>query len=366
MQYESNVFRLPDSAPDPHIARGISGKSDRSTTGTVGLTLAKAYAQQRFLFDVSGTATRYEKFSFLDREGLNYRGDWQWQLTPHLSGSLSADRSETPVPTDEQRDGQANELVATSRNLSLAATPFARLQILGGVQQSESRYRRPFPALTDSEQSGVHGGLRYALPTGTALTVLQRVQRGRALADTTASPFAVTGEFEVRERELSATWVATSRSTLNARFTHTDRRHDDVPSRDFSGTGTDLSHAWRVTGRLAINSSLQRRISPYVLGAEASYRDDKTFSLAPAWEVFEKLRLLVTYSRQRTDFRGGIPPAADPARRDEQDSAGVTAEWTPYRSLTVRATLALEKRTSTDPQQTFDGASGGVQAAFTF
>lgn len=363
-QYESNVFRLPDAAPDPQIARGISGKSDHSTTGSAGLTLAKAYAQQRFLVDVAGTATRYEKFSSLDREGLNYRGEWQWQLTPRLGGLVSADRSETPVPVDEQRDGELNELVSTARQLTLTFTPFSRLQLLAGAQQSESRYRRPFPALSDSEQSGVHGGLRYALASGSAFTVLQRRVHGRSLG--AGSSFVPTGDFEIRERELSATWVATARSTLDARLTQTNRTYEDAPERDFSGRGVDLSHAWVATGRLTLNSSFQRRLSPYILDTRASYRDDRTLSVGPSWEVFEKLRLLLTYSHQRSLFRGGLPPAADPARRDDQDSTGLSAEWRPYRPMTVRATVAWEKRESTDALQTFDGVTGGVQAAFTF
>ena len=45
---DDNVFRVPDTTSDPQSAQGISGRSDRIATTTLGFTFDKAYSLQRF------------------------------------------------------------------------------------------------------------------------------------------------------------------------------------------------------------------------------------------------------------------------------------------------------------------------------
>src|SRR5258706_6471850 len=65
---DSNVFRVPDSAADPQLFRGISGKSDTFRTTFAGLDLDKSYSQQRLTASITKTETRYDKFTSLDRD----------------------------------------------------------------------------------------------------------------------------------------------------------------------------------------------------------------------------------------------------------------------------------------------------------
>ena len=87
--HDSNFFR------DPGIVR--SPQSETITTGYAGLLIDKPYAQQRFFLSATATAYRYDKNSYLDFEGFDYRAAWYWHLTPRVSGILSADRTQTPT-----------------------------------------------------------------------------------------------------------------------------------------------------------------------------------------------------------------------------------------------------------------------------
>ena len=89
VSHDSNFFREPGLLRDP--------QSETITTGFLGLRIDKPYAQQRFLLDATATAYRYDKFSYLDFDGLDYLAAWDWRLTSHLSGRLSAARTETPT-----------------------------------------------------------------------------------------------------------------------------------------------------------------------------------------------------------------------------------------------------------------------------
>src|SRR5688572_2196049 len=50
--WDDNVFRLPEGAPDPQASRGIAGKSDRSSTASVGLHVNLPLSMQRILLEI--------------------------------------------------------------------------------------------------------------------------------------------------------------------------------------------------------------------------------------------------------------------------------------------------------------------------
>ena len=118
LSWDSNVFRVPDSAPDPQLARGLEGKSDRYSSGYLGVLFDKTYANQRFVLDLTERVVRYDKFSFLDRDELNYGADWHWNLGERLSGSLRTSRSESLVPFEDRTTSGLNETVTTSNAFS--------------------------------------------------------------------------------------------------------------------------------------------------------------------------------------------------------------------------------------------------------
>ena len=105
---DSNVFHL-SASDDPQALLGKPSKSDRISTTYVGLRLDKPYAQQRFHLDITETAYRYDNFSFLDFNALQYQGAWQWHFTPRVSGTLAGDRTEALVNyTDFRNTSQRN------------------------------------------------------------------------------------------------------------------------------------------------------------------------------------------------------------------------------------------------------------------
>jgi hypothetical protein len=92
--WDSNIFRQPAGA----------ARQERINQAYVGLSIDKPYAQQRFRLDITETAYRYENFSHLDFDALNYLGAWGWRLGPRLGGTLSAARAESLADYSEFRN----------------------------------------------------------------------------------------------------------------------------------------------------------------------------------------------------------------------------------------------------------------------
>ena len=269
---DANVFRVPESNADPQfLTRGLTGRSDRIATTHIGLRLDKSYAQQRVTFEAGQSATRYDKFAFLNNKAFNYQGAWYWHLTPRISGTLSADRSESLIPFDDTRELTRNVRVSRNEGLSVDGWLFGGWHLLGGLSESSTKSTAVFAAQPDSTQTTGELGLKYIAPSGNFLSFMQRARKGVNTGQAVDPVNFVDSGFTVRETELAGEWKTSGKSALVGRLTSISRRHEHVPQRDFSGYAGDLRYAWTPTGKLAVNFSATRTLSPFAQGTSSSY-----------------------------------------------------------------------------------------------
>src|SRR5438552_4705003 len=215
--WDSNVFHLPDSV-DPQAQLGRPAKSDRIGATYAGLRVDKPYAQQRFLFELTETAYRYDNFTFLDFNALQYQVSWQWHFTPRVSGTLAADRTEALVNYTDFRDPSTpNVRTADNRQLSVAAWLFGGWHLLGAARQQAAKNSAQFVQLGSSRVTGGEGGVKYVAGSGSSVTFNLRSVAGH-FTDRAADPVTLVDDgFRRSESELLATWIVTGKSTLDAR-----------------------------------------------------------------------------------------------------------------------------------------------------
>ncbi len=362
VSWDSNVFRVADAAADPQISRGISGKSDRFATTSLGMNFDKAYAQQRFSLELVQTVTRYEKFTSLDRSGLDHRGAWQWQLTPHISGALRTSSSQSLVSFEDARGAQRIVRTTTNRGLTVDGWLFGGWHLLAGTSEDKTGSSQTFLAAPDFTQTNQEFGLRYLSASQSSITVIRRLRRG-SFASQPGDP--TTGGFTVRESDAIGTWPASGKSTFNGRLTRIERRNENFPERDFSAVAGEFGYAWTPTGRLSLAFSATRTVIPF-FAAGSTYRTDDAVALAPVWRVSERATVRMRASHQVSDFPGQAGAAAGPPRRDVLRSAEIGADFAPHPKVTIGATLRHEQRTSTDAALAFDATRVTVNATVRF
>ncbi len=365
VSWDSNVFRVPDAAADPQISRGISGRTDRFATNSLGLHFDKAYWQQRFSLELVQNSRNYEKFTSLDRSGVEYRGAWQWQLTPHISGVLRPSSSQSLVSFEDARGAQVIVRTTTNRGLTVDAWLFGGWHLLAGTSEDKTSSSASFLAAPDSTQTSGDFGLRYLSASQGSITVIRRLRRGSFTDQPGAPVGSGGGEFTVRESEASATWAASGKSTLNGRLTRIERRNENFPARDFSAVAGEFGYAWTPTGRLSLAFSATRTVSPF-FAAGSTYRTDDAVALAPVWRVSDRTTVRMRASRQVSDFPGSGGSVAGPTRRDVLRGAEIGADLTPHPKVTVGATLRHEQRTSTDAASVFNDTMVIVNATVRF
>ena len=349
LRYESNVFRLPDgTAPFPG-----SSQSDTASVSYLGLQVDKRYSMQRFQASVTDTITRYAKFDSLNNDALNYSTAWLWAVTPHLTGTLSADRSQSQVPFSLAGGNQRNIRTVNNRNFTLDFTVSGAWHLLGGMGHSESSTEIPTLTLPSTDSDRAEAGLRYISSAGNTITFMQRWIPADLTAQSLDPVNLIDTNYRDTETELRGDWKLTGKSTVEARAVHKERVNLHFIQRNFSGVAGDLRYIWTPTGKTKLTFALTRDVLPYAAFGNtienSTYRVDNMVSLLGTWQATAKITVFGNIGRTRSDFRGPVFPLTQPPREDTLTVASLSANWAIARSVSLNALLEHDQRSSNTP-----------------
>jgi exopolysaccharide biosynthesis operon protein EpsL len=353
LSYDSNLFRTPDAL------------SDRYATVFAGLSIDKAYAQQRIRLELTETAYRYDKFSHLDFEALNYLGAWDWQLGPRIGGTLSATRVQSLVDYSEfQRPGELN--VRTTENFAAGADAwlFGGWHLTGALSRVKNRYSVPFPQEGSYEADVREGGVKWESTQANWLAFNLRVLDGRY--DRPLVPLLqVDDGFRRSETEALAAWRLTGKSSFDGRVAWTDYVSDHFAVRDFSGLAARLRFVWQAGVKLGIDAGFTRDNEPWT-DISASYRVDQRVTLGATWQAAARTALRLEARRGDSDFRGPLPGFTGTPRHDKEGSVRFNAEWRALRNLMLNAGAQRHRQSSNDPAANFHGSQVSAGASLLF
>lgn len=360
VRHEDNLFRAPDIA-------GVPKRSDTASTVNAGLRIDKSYSMQRFQVDASATRYSYANNSFLDFTGVDYRAAWLWHLTPRISGTLSADRTEALVNFSDFRYTGATR-PSTQINQRRAFTVDGWLggawHVVGGVFQMTSTNDSQFTEVGSYTQNGVEAGMRYVSRADNILTLVQRESTGDYEGRQLDLRLLDTG-FKQSETEARLQWRLTGHSSIDARLGHLERRHDNFGQRDYSGMVGRFDYLWTPTGKLQIRASAARNLFSFQEFANSYYVAD-TLSLVPTWSLTAKSSLYARLDHTKRDYRGAVDSSAGPLREDTIKAAQLGANWQANRNIVVRAHLTHERRESTLANYDYKANIAGITGQIMF
>jgi len=175
--YDSNIFRLSSSA-DPQTALGRTSKADVTKLFYAGIKYDKQYSLQRLQLDVTQSWSRHVDFPRLDFDSLEYRANWQWYVTPKLSGTVHADRSKALVSFEDFSGTQRITRINETRRFSLDANPVGGWHALGGVSEKVQSSSQRVLASLDYRLAGPELGVKYETRAGGFLMYTHRSRDG--------------------------------------------------------------------------------------------------------------------------------------------------------------------------------------------
>jgi hypothetical protein len=342
---ESNLFRAAEGSP-----------ATRDTYSTTSLLagLDQPIGRHRLFGDLSVRAVRFDDNKQLDNEGGSLLAGLDWSAIDVLSGrvSFNGDRSLTRYGVDFGFTDTSTRVLQTSREF-IARAQYGGASVLtvdGGFTRRELEFS--VPSGNEFEQDTVSAGLRYRPSGGLTFGVAVRGTQG-------SYPFAVpvgTGfradDFERADADFTVLWVASGASTVTARLSYTDEKHELLPARNIRGVTGALAWNYKPTGKLNLFADLIRDS-----GAESSFAGTReaggnvtvnssplstTYQLRGEFEALPKVQLLAQVRYLKRDLVNNVGDTGD----DELTEARFGVNWTPLRSVLVGCTVAREQRDS--------------------
>lgn len=352
--WDSNIFHAPQAS------------AERIGVAYAGVSVDKAYAQQRFYLDATETASRYQNFSHLDFDALNYRGAWEWRLGPRIGGALSAARAEALADYSEFRNPGVLNVRTTETFLAAAdAWLFGGWHVTGGLTGMRDRYTVPVPERGSYRASGGEAGVKWVARSENWVALNLRALDGRYV-DRPLDPVALLDDgFRRRETEALALWRFGGKSSVEARAAWIDYRSNNFSARDFSAPAARLRYVWNALAKLSFSAQLGREPEPWA-DAGASQRVEKRVALGAAWQPTARTTLRLDAIRGESDFRDPPPGFTGAPRHDTQRSAQLEVEWRALRNLSLRAAAQRYRQSSTDPAANYRGSQASAGLSFLF
>jgi exopolysaccharide biosynthesis operon protein EpsL len=344
---DSNLFRVSGDAEAQAIL-GTTETADTVHRYTAGFKTDLPVERQRFRLDANVDKTKFDRFDFLDNTGGKGRAVWDWRVGNHWNGDLGYTYTRNISEFVEFQQAVKDIRTQDGYFVSAAHLFHPSWQARAAGSKTDTGHSADSQRTLNQDATGMELGLHYTSPKGsrTGLTVKRRRVEFPEREVVSGSLF----DNGYREWEYSAVldWALTGKSWLKGRAGYTDREHDQLPARDFSGATGRLTHDWQPTGKLRLETSLWREISAYE-DYTASYIVEQGAGLAPSWRPTALIGVGVPLSRKKREFKGdpGFALSGLPVREDKVRTYGINLTYQPWRKVDLSLAHLSEKRSST-------------------
>ncbi len=348
----SNLFRVSDDVEALNVL-GTTNRDDTITTFGVGGHLKIPVSRQRYTVEGELRRANYSRFDQLNNANGEIKAIWDWQAGSLWSGQLGYDYREAIADFTEFQQ-QAKDTKKRNRAYFSGTFHFhPRWWATVGLTTFDTSFdRRPN---LGRRESSVSGELLFATRAGTRVGVnVTRINADLDRLESIGGGTFVNNDYDENTISAVAIWDVTGISTLRASLGRTERNHDQVRERDFSGATGRISYKRQVSGKTDIDLSLYRQtttrdeISSLVL--------TRGISIEPKWRITPKLTFSGKVLYEERDFEGSASDAlnASTIRADEVTSFRGKLNYQFRRKISFFLNLQNENRDSSQANSEYD------------
>jgi len=345
--YDDNVLRQNNVDPSvPHSFR----LSDTIQYIQAGIDAEKKVGQQQLNASASINHTWFTHLNSLDYDGQDVSLGWKWRLGNHIQGNLSSSYSKTLTPFVDFH-GEERNLRNQNRTVLDASWNFhPSWQVRSGLTHYGLTYDLYSQKRLDRMEDTVEFGLDYLATTQSSIGLQTRHIRGRlpnnwddngnTILDDHGNP--VDNSYIHNEFMGKFDWHITGKSRVQLLGGLVQRKHDSDPGRDFNGFNSRAIANWMPTSKVGLTLNAWREIGSYD-NLTASYTLNRGVSLAPTWDLTDKLRMEAMLRYEKRDYTGD---AIVVSRQDNANYLSLSLEYFPWQKVQVGLTAYRDVRSS--------------------
>ncbi len=344
LAHESNLYRVGGNVGLP---AGAQSTSDNIATTSLVAGVDQTWGRQRLSGSGSLRASRFAKNDQLNNEGYGLNLGLDWATVERISGrvGVTADRSLRSFDPAYQAGQGAERNIEDNHqiNATVRVGVVTRLTAEASASHRQVRYSAQAFAGSEYSQDSVSLGGRYRL--GGATTVGLAWRQSDLQYDSRDDPS------KRRDIDLTATWVPSGLSTVNARISHTRTDHARSPQRDFSGVTGELRGSTQATGKIKLNLRLSRdqgqgNSTFDFQGQTPSIEFDRVSTALRAgadYELTSKILLTSSVDFIRRNFESTRFAVVG---SDRTTTLALGARWLPTRAIQVGCNLSHDERST--------------------
>lgn len=362
---DNNIFRLSDDVDPTTIAPDKTSRADNIRTDSVSLNVDKQYSLQRFHLGARIDNFTYSKYSYLDYLAKNFDGRWNWSLTPHVTGVISAERTQVLNNFADYQNYTRSIRTTDSIRANGEFGSIGALRFVAGAGETKITHSEPIQQEGDTRTRSAQAGLRYLSSADSTIGYWYRENR----VDWTGRDLNETHLFDTRakqkDHEIHGTLNLAGQTSIEGAVIRIDRRHDNFEQRDYSGTGGRLKINWTPDVRIKVGIFAKRDYAAW-WSSTASYTVTDSYGLAPSWQLSQKIAIFGRIESSEREFLGPVAATTGDARLDKLNSAQIGASWEPVRNLLLSLNVQKSRRTSNQPGFDYSDTTTSGTAQLTF
>lgn len=346
--FDSNLFRLSEAAePIPTAGDERNEQSDRYVRAGAGVRADLDWSRQQLHFDLNASHYSFERYSVLDEwlYGGNFR--WRWEAGDRFKGSMGYARSKT-YPNFAELQFASQDLVTRQlAHFGIDMRVLSRVELRTLLEGARFDHDDPERHILNNRVVSGTAGLFYVSPLRTGVGVQYKVSDGDYPNRQAIDELLVDNRYRDTETSFAVTKPFETDIGLDLRIGYTQREHEDVPERDFSGA----------TGRLQMRYSPTAKTSFYLVGyrelqavedLDASYADSRGGSIGPAWAPTSSIVVQLAYVYERRILAGnpGFAITGTPPREDRTRTGRASIGYEPNDNFNISVSHERGVRTS--------------------
>ncbi len=342
--FDDNVFRLDDDESEEAVL-GTSGRSDTIRQIGAGVRYDLPVSRQLFSLEARADNFNYNRFTELDHTAYLLGGNWGYQAGPDISGDLGYRRSRRLTSFNELQQQQRDLITRDTAYLSTQYRIFPRLQVRGALEGDwvDHSERRALDQRIATETVGVD----YVSIRENTIGVQLQLKQGEYPNDQIVAGIPIKNDYD--EYELSAVtgWQFAPKTRFDGRIGYTDREHDEISDRDFSGITYRGIVAWAPRAKILVDGTLYREIAA-VEDLIASFVLTEGVSAGIAWAPTIKivLQARAIYEDRKYEGDPGIELGVRGDRDDKFRGMRFSAGYRPARFVDVFSSYEHGSRSS--------------------
>lgn len=370
--YSSNLFYLDDRIPDSQLPFIKNGQRSDSILGLrAGLDADIPVSRQIFTLRSNITDNRYATYDNLDYVSYNVRGVWNWVVGSDWDGDVGLAHTQSLGSFAD-----LNNLQRDTRNIRNTDDYFASgmyrmapdWKLRAAVRNTQLRNSAINFATTDRNDVVYElGSRRYSKGGDNFLGLNFRIIDGQFPNREVVAGSTIDNSYREYTLEGTVDWRYSGQSKLSGALGWTNRLHDQISQRNFSGITGRLTAVYSPSGVIGLNAAIFREIGNYQ-DITTSYILTEGIRIGPSYAVSEKLSLQANYQYSIREFLGdpGFVVTGLPTRKDHVNSLSGTVTWLPLRNAQINATLSYDTRSTNRPLFDYDVTTFFVSAQLNF